>query len=211
MRFISFKFFAFAALILLCTASARAELLTVEMHWTSPHGLLTRAEGHVTIEVTKTADGSYIGGANEDTVKNFSLTISNATYGNGTFTELRSGDYAGIYQGPGFITFNAAAGIDLTKDLVGQSQFQAEERGPFSGQLAGFFLWGPLGRSFYYQTTTYAQWWVASDELMLSSLKVMDFYVTPNPVPEPQVLVTMFAGLGITAAAVRRRRARPAV
>lgn len=210
MRFISFKFFAFAVLILLCTASARAELLTFEMHWASPHGLLTRADGHVTIEVTKQDDGSYIGGADVDTVKNFSLTISNAIYGNGTFTELRSGDQDGMYPGRGFIAFNAAAGIDFTKDLVGQSQFQAEGGGPYSGHLAGFFLWSPLGRSFYYQTTTYAQWWAASDELMLSSLKVMDYYVTPNPVPEPQVLVMMLAGLGLTAAAARRRRPRPA-
>lgn len=210
MRFKTYKFFAAAALLFLATATARAEWLTFEVHWVSPHGYATRADGQVTIDVTKRADGSYSGGADADTVRNFSLTVSNAMYGNGTFTELVGSDYDGMYLYPGWVGFHAAAGIDLTKDLIGQPQFQVEDVGPHgANQWAGFLLFGPLGRGFYYQTTSRAQWWQGHDHLMLSSLKVLDYYVAPTPVPEPQVLAMMLAGMGLVTVAARRRRAQP--
>lgn len=211
MRYKISQFLA-ASLFFVLSSSARAEWLTFEMHWASPHSdAPVTVDGLATFEVNRQTDGSYMGGAEIDTVRDYSLTIANARFGNGTFTKLESTvDWYPVSL-PGWIYFDAGTDIDLTKDLVGQSAFRSESHlGGTDRRLGGLVVYGPMAIGFVYQTVSLNEWWDKYGEVVLTSVKVLDYYVAPTPVPEPKSYAMMLAGIALVSVATRRRFERSA-
>jgi hypothetical protein len=183
--------------------AAQAEIVTLHMRWDGDRSNVS-AEGVVTLDVPFDQTGGFSFSTSE--VFNFHLTIRNSVYGNGTYSQLwQTHTENGIpYEQPGYISFSGRPGLDFTKDLVGQSGFASAN----DSDMGGFYLRGPLGNSFPpYQTATIDHWWQASDELLLTSLRVVRF-VQPTAVPEPSPVSMFFVGIGLIGAAVGHRKAR---
>lgn len=209
MRFKFLKILA-VAVQFLTTTPARAEWLTFEMHWASPHsGMPVRVDGFATFEVIKQADGSYKGGANIDTVRDYSVTITNAGYGNGTFTELKQTSDWEPWGRPGSIRFSATPNIDLTKELVGQAGFPAEtDPTGINRQLPALAVFGPMAAGFVYQTVNFNERWDPRGEIVLTSAKVLNYYVPPTSVPELETYMMMLAGISLLGVSARSRSSR---
>ena len=125
------------------------------------------------------------------TLKNFTMTVSGAGKGNGTFG---ANSFATLL-------FYTPSALDLSKDLVGQTLADGTVFGSTGGMfgLFGFAPHSPMG---------YANFTLRADngfgpKMTLTSL------IAATAVPEPASWAMMILGLGMVGFALRRTRRAP--
>ena len=180
----------------LFASPASATLLTFDLDWSgASFGNAATATGSITIDdtVLPNPSGPVFGAATIGVVA-FSVTISGAASGNGTFVLA---DFLGTDE---FLWDTAGAILDLTMELVGQPAGSGTWGTPTANCCGDFNIIGsapgaPQGTGNFAFTADGAQ----SDELALTS-----FRPAAVAVPEPSTLA-MF-GLGVAGFALWRRR-----
>lgn len=200
---------ALAAGVLLSTTSAKAELITLEMHFSGAgQGNTARADGRLTIDVPIYAEGGFQVGTSN--IRDFYLVISGSSADDGIYTKSIQPWWYG--DAPGVVSFLSPAKLDFTKELIGQPLsngdhfFTEGEYDPADNSIhnGGFYLIGPLGLlSPYYQIT----WHGANplELLRLESLRAVG-YIPPAPVPEPTTYAMLLAGMALIGTVVRGRK-----
>ena len=165
------------------------------------------ATGYVTIDESLLNNPGATEQINSPFVTAFSLTISGASSGNGTFTFA---DFNGSTQGPfnpsgGFFLDTHGGTLDLSQQLIGQPT-TGDPYGTPSGNggdfnvfenAAGVAAGAPTGSNFFTITTNNRN----GDALQLTSF-------APAPVPESSSTVSLglMLALGLGGVAVARRR-----
>lgn len=185
------------AVALTISTSAQAALFTA--HWSgAANGNMASAIGVFDID---TSVFPQLGGAQDllalpnPAFKVISLTVSGASTGNGTFVES---DFSGFY-------FAAFSALDYSRELIGQAMGNACTFGDFGtcylGRSGDFNLFA--GGSNAPHGVNYLQLATNGGELIDVTS------ITPGApgVPEPASWALLIAGLGLTGAAMRRRRA----
>jgi len=170
---------AITASVLMASA-AQASLIDFDLEWSgADFGNTATASGTITIDDAVLFNpGFYMGPFAGSGMSDFSVTISGANTGNGTFTSV-GGDFSSV----AFESFNT--GVDFSTELVGQAVF-----GDFN-VFAAFGSGAPTG-TFFFQFATNEG---AGDTLVLTSMR--------PAVPAPGTLALL--GLGGLSCTRRRR------
>jgi hypothetical protein len=181
--------------------SAEAGFTTFDLSWSgASFGNSAVATGTITMDPSVLATSGYNDNSGYALPANpfatsFSITISGASSGNGTFT---LGDFDTV-----LINLNGT--LDFTKELVGQAT-AGDPWGTPDGNGGDFNLLNqtkpgnpaaPNG-TIYFTLTTDAG---SGDPMLLTS-----FRPAPSAVPEPSGIILVSTGLGLTGIAILRRR-----
>lgn len=211
----SLRALALTACILLSTSPVRAELITLEMHFSGEGvGNDVHADGRITFDMPIYAEGGF--SVSTTDIKDFYMVISGSRSDDGVYTKAIQQWWYGDY--PGLVNFRSPVKLDFTKELIdqplsnGDHFFNEYEYDTSDGNVhnGAFYLNGPLKVfNMYYQQTWHGNSAPHPYEtIRLVSLRAVG-YVPPAPVPEPTTYAMMLAGIGLVTVTARRRRAQP--
>jgi hypothetical protein len=188
------KAFAAAILMSIFASFAHADILTFNLSYSGVSlGNNAVATGNISFDDTILSGGPIsLGNVSAMTlgITDFSITISGASSGNGTFGLA---DQLGAGQENGWI-WVLGAPIDLTTELVGQSGFN-----DFNWCAGSLSCGNPLSPGGY-QPFSIATSGETGDRLILTSMNSI------SPVPEPETYATLLVGLGLIVFMARRRK-----
>ncbi len=189
-----FKFLAAVAALGMAISAQAANIKTFQMTYSGAAlGNSAVGTGYFTTDLDRLGDYSAI--------TDLSLTISGASFGNGTFG---LSDFS-------FYVFNAPSQLDYTRELIGQTLgngcLYGTSDGPCgNGQSGDFNLFGSSQTSpngtYYFRLSTFGG---AGDSLYITSLNAGA--EGPADAPEPASLALLGGGLAALAVRARRKQA----
>jgi PEP-CTERM motif len=202
----TFRCLAVAMGLIMTAATARADVFqTYDLSYSgAAFGNAATATATITLDLSLMNNPGETDQATVPFVTDFSITVSGASSGNGTFGFA---DYNGSGTLGGFYLTTNGGTLDFNQELIGQPTSQ-DPFGtvPSAGNAGDFNIFGngndaaaPQG-TFFFQITTDGG---AEDSLFLTSFR-------PRSVPEPSGLVLSALGLIGLAGRAGWKRMRPA-
>ena len=182
--------------VLLSPMAAWADLISFDLNWSGESlGYAAVATGSITLDDAILNNPGYNDSSTLGLITDFSITVSGATLGNGTW------DLAEF-----FIIWDTDTALDLTRELVGQATstdpWGTSRPGGTGGDFNIFYNFdtsAPVG-SYFFEITTFAG---EGDRLLLTSFRPSAVPM-PMPIPEPGTLALL--GLGLVGIGMTRRR-----
>jgi len=181
-----------------------AQIITYDLSWSGAAlGNSAVATGQITLDVTLMNNPGVTSQSSSMFVQAFSITVSGATLGNGTFGFA---DYNGASNFGGFLLDTGGGTLDFTKQLVGQSTPSGtwgSTSGNFNIFSNGSAPTAPTANGNFELKTA------GGDSADVLSLTGFQPETSTVPIPEPATVTMLGVGIAGLAAYRLRRRQQP--